>query len=67
MTGKPIALITGGAQGIGFACDEALAEDGYQIALADIDEGGVRSAAERLDDLGVPCDMGDPEASAAAG
>ena len=35
MTDQPIALITGGAQGIGYACAEAIAEDlrscGFEI------------------------------------
>ena len=29
MVGKPLALITGAAQGIGYACAEALKEDGH--------------------------------------
>ena len=45
MTEKPIALITGGAQGIGFACAEAIAEDGARIVLADVNEDGVNAAA----------------------
>ena len=32
MTERPIALVTGAAQGIGFACAEALAEDGARVA-----------------------------------
>ena len=35
MTDK-IALVTGGAQGIGLACAEALAVDGCKIVLADV-------------------------------
>ncbi|WP_281826072.1 SDR family NAD(P)-dependent oxidoreductase [Jannaschia rubra] len=54
-----IALITGGAQGIGYACAEALAEDGCRIVLADIKDS-VRDAAARLDGMGYVCDMGDP-------
>ncbi|CTQ31466.1 SDR family NAD(P)-dependent oxidoreductase [Jannaschia rubra] len=54
-----IALITGGAQGIGYACAEALAEDGCRIVLADIKDS-VRDAAARLDGTGYVCDMGDP-------
>ena len=67
MTTKPIALVTGGAQGIGLACAEALAEDGYRIVLADINEEGVTAAAADLggDTLGLACDMGDPAAVAA--
>ena len=61
MTEKPIALVTGGAQGIGFACAEALANDGFRIILADIN-ASVKEAAKRLgqDAGGIVCDMGDP-------
>ena len=34
---QPIALITGGARGIGYACAEALKAEGHRIVLADID------------------------------
>ncbi len=61
MTKKPIALVTGGAQGIGYACAEALANDGFRIILADIN-AAVKDAAKRLgqDAGGIVCDMGDP-------
>lgn len=60
MTKKPIALITGGAQGIGLACAEALIEDGFDIILADINADGVTAAATKIGALaGIPCDMGD--------
>jgi NAD(P)-dependent dehydrogenase (short-subunit alcohol dehydrogenase family) len=56
-----IALVTGGAAGIGYACAEALKEDGCRVVLADIDPG-VTAAAERLGGTGYLCDMGDAEA-----
>lgn len=58
---KPIALVTGGAQGIGFACAQALAEDGARIILSDINAEGVRASAEKLggDTVGLVCDMSD--------
>lgn len=61
MTEKPIALVTGGAQGIGHACAEALANDGFRIILADIN-ASVEDAAKKLgqDADGLVCDMGDP-------
>ena len=61
MTEKPIALITGGAQGIGYACAEALASDGFGIILADIN-ASVEDAAKRLgqDAGGLVCDVSDP-------
>ena len=63
MTEQKIALITGGAQGIGYACAEALAEDGARIVLADINQEGVEAAAEKLgnDTVAIACDMSDPE------
>lgn len=61
MTDKPLALITGAAQGIGYACAEALAEDGARVILADINGDGVKAAAEELGGgtVGMVCDMGD--------
>ncbi len=62
MTTKPRALITGGAQGIGYACAEALIEDGFDVILADINADGVAKAGAALGALGaIPCDMGDLE------
>ena len=59
-----IALVTGGAQGIGLACAEALAEEGCRIVLADI-QPEVAEAAGRLGGTGHVCDMGAPEEVAA--
>ena len=60
MSGKSIALVTGGARGIGFACGEALAEDGHFVILADIQ--GAEEAAGKLGGAGYTCDMSDPDA-----
>ena len=61
MTSKSIALVTGGAQGIGYACAEALMEDGHQIILADLNAEGVAEAKDQLgnETTGLVCDMGD--------
>ena len=63
MSDKPIALITGAAQGIGYASAEAIAESGARVVLADINEAGVQAAASKLggDAVAMTCDMGDPE------
>ena len=55
------ALITGGAQGIGYACAEALAEDGFTVILADV-KPQVEDAAKSLGGAGYVCDMSDPDA-----
>ena len=51
MSKKPIALITGAAQGIGYACAEALIEDGYEVILSDINAEGLADAAKQLNAL----------------
>lgn len=64
MTDRPIALVTGAARGIGFACAEALTEDGFLCVLADIDEAGTQEAAAKIGQgaVGMGCDVGDAKA-----
>ncbi|MFK7869041.1 MAG: SDR family NAD(P)-dependent oxidoreductase [Roseobacter sp.] len=60
MTDKPLALITGAAQGIGLACAEALIEDGYHVILSDINADGVAAAGSKIGAAAaIVCDMGD--------
>lgn len=47
-----VAIVTGGASGIGAALAEALVRRGCKVLLADIDEDGVHSAAERISRIG---------------
>jgi len=54
-----LALVTGGARGIGFACAEALKEDGCTVIIADIDGPGAEAAAAKLGGAGYAADMGD--------
>lgn len=63
MADTPIALITGGAQGIGYACAESLSSEGYRIVLCDIKKDAVEAAAKKLgqDAVGLTCDMADAD------
>lgn len=61
LAGK-VALITGGASGIGAAIAAAFAAKGARIAVADLNEAGARDAAAALptDSSGFACDVADP-------
>ena len=54
LNGKRV-LITGGAQGIGFAIARELAGAGARIVLTDLDPARLSEAGERLDDLCPDC------------
>jgi NAD(P)-dependent dehydrogenase (short-subunit alcohol dehydrogenase family) len=65
LTGK-VAVVTGGASGIGFAMAERLARAGMRLALGDIEEDALDVAAKKLADdgtelLAVPTDVSRPE------
>jgi NAD(P)-dependent dehydrogenase (short-subunit alcohol dehydrogenase family) len=47
-----VALVTGGASGLGKVFCEALAEFGADVAIADIDEAGARQTAGFIEKLG---------------
>ena len=47
-----VALVTGGASGIGFACAEVLVENGAKVCLVDRAADGLARAEERLVALG---------------
>ncbi len=57
----PVALVTGGAQGIGLASAEALVRDGFDVVLADIQTERAEAEARRIGATAVHCDLGDPE------
>lgn len=52
-----VAVITGGASGIGLATARALAAEGCRIVLADVEQAALEKAAAGLDALGVLCDV----------
>jgi len=65
MNGR-VAIVTGGARGIGYAVAERLSKAGAQVAIADVSEEGVEEAAERLRSaegkvIGVRADVRRPE------
>jgi 3-oxoacyl-[acyl-carrier protein] reductase len=64
MSDTPIALITGGATGIGAACARALAADGFRIALhyRSSEEKAQKILAELPDSFGLRADLSDSEA-----
>ena len=45
---KKVAVITGGAQGIGKAVSKTLSENGCKVILIDINENTARETAEQL-------------------
>lgn len=53
-----VALITGGARGIGFAAAQRIASEGGRVALADIDAAAAQAAAKTLPHaIGVGCNI----------
>lgn len=66
-----VALVTGGAAGLGRACAEAFAGAGYRVLIADIDAELGAAAAAELDAIGpgaafVAADVGSAGGAAAA-
>jgi NAD(P)-dependent dehydrogenase (short-subunit alcohol dehydrogenase family) len=62
-----VAVVTGAAQGIGFATAEALAEAGALVVVSDMNEAGAAKAAAKLNGQGhkadsVKLDVTDPRA-----
>ena len=61
-----MALITGAAQGLGWATALRLASDGFTVAVNDLaDDGPLASLAERTGGLACPADISDPVAGPA--
>ena len=58
-----VAVVTGGAGGIGQALAGGLTAAGARVAVVDLEGDAAKEAASRLDGaIGVPADVGDPAA-----
>ncbi len=61
-----IAVVTGGARGLGRAAVDRLAQEGVKVAILDIQEDEARAAAEAVGGVAFNCDTTDEAQLAAA-
>ncbi len=61
-----VALVTGGANGIGAAVARRLAGLGASVMVADVDAAGGKAVADEIGGAFVPCDVRDLEANRSA-
>ena len=62
---SPVAVVTGGARGIGLAIGQWFLAHGYRVALLDINGGTLTQTATKLNDtehvLAMQCNVSDPQ------
>jgi 3-oxoacyl-[acyl-carrier protein] reductase len=63
---RPVAVVTGAAQGIGAAIARRLSRDGYRVALLDLKIDGAQDLAKELsadgrDAIALSCDVSSPD------
>jgi len=62
---KKLAIVTGAAQGVGFAAVEKFLREGWQVAMMDVDSKALTLAMEQLDlpddTLAIECDVSSPD------
>lgn len=57
--GAPVAVVTGGASGIGAACCRDLAQRAWAVVVADIDEAAAARVASEIGGVAYRVDVGD--------
>lgn len=61
-----VAVVTGGASGLGAATARRLAEAGARVAVVDFNAGGAEAVASEIGGLAVGCDVSDAASAEAA-
>lgn len=60
---RPVALVTGAARGIGLATTDLFIEEGWHVAMIDIDAAELTKAAQLREHVtAIECDVSDPQA-----
>jgi NAD(P)-dependent dehydrogenase (short-subunit alcohol dehydrogenase family) len=60
-----VAVVTGGASGIGKGIAHALISEGMQVVIADIEDGALQATASELGATGIQCDVSKADSVAA--